>query len=618
LKRRLLVTYVQKLTLVHIWRAILVGFAAGVVCGAWPSSRLLAQNTSQFPKRKAQSGQAVIHLCATGSRVAYVGSRVCAECHPDIYASFKKSRMGRSMTLPQDAGQISLFDPPTTIHEPSLDRYFQVSAQAGDLYQTEYQRSPEGNDVFRETRKIAFVVGGGQTGFGYLVARGQYLFEAPLSYYSNLHQWELSPGYQYSDYGFDRPILTECIFCHSGRSRPVSGRPGMYEDPPFKELSVGCENCHGPGALHVEERRKAEPLKNSVDPSIVNPGKLTPWLANNVCMACHENGDDRVPQPGKTGLDYCPGTSLDNTIAIFSVPLRRGAADKSPLLQHYSLMILSQCYLQSGGELTCLSCHDPHVQPEGAEAVRFYRQKCLGCHNEASCSLPLVARMKQALPDDCAGCHMPKKKVAMISHSALTNHRIIARPDEPLPESAYHQATRGLPDLVHVSANPGQPSKPVSPVVLLHAYSDLIAHFPEYRKAHDDLLTEFAKTGSSDPFVLSELARQGILENRPQSLTAAAGYLTKALQQGSTEPTDFEMLANLLAGSGKNEEAVELLTRGLALDPYATRLYKSLALQYIKVKQYDSALTTMKKELEVFPHDSLMRSLIKRVEEGSR
>ncbi len=622
MRRKVLVTSgadFPKLIPVRPGVAAIVIFAAWAVCAAGLfSSRLLARNTSLPEKHKVQSGQAVIHLCNTGPRVANVGSKVCAECHPDIYASFKKSRMGESMKLPQDAGQVSPFNPPDTVHEPSLDRYFQAFAQGGDLYQTEYQLSPDGKDVFRETQKIAYVVGGGQTGYGYLVAKGQYLFEAPLSYYSNLHQWELSPGYQYFDYGFARPVLTECISCHSGRSRPVSGRMGMYEDPPFQELSVGCENCHGPGALHVDQRRKAEPLEGSVDPNIVNPAKLSPWLANNVCMSCHENGDDRVPQPGKTGLDFCPGTPLDDTIAIFSVPLQRGAADKSPLLQHYSLMVLSKCYLQSGGKLTCVTCHNPHTQPEGAEAARFYRQKCLGCHKEASCSLPLATRIKQAPPDDCAVCHMPKKKVAIISHSALTNHRIIARADEPLPEAGFHQTSPELPDLVHVSAHAGQPSKPVSPVVRLHAYADLIAHFPEYRKPHDDLLAELAKAGNSDPFVLSELARQGLRENRPESLKAAADYLTKAIQEGSTEASDYEMLANLLAGSGKSDEAIELLKDGIALNPYSIRLYKTLVLQYVKVKDYVDALSAMKRELEVFPNDSVMRSLVKQVEEGRK
>jgi hypothetical protein len=38
---------------------------------------------------------------------------------------------------------------------------------------------------------------------------------------------------------------------------------------------------------------------------------------------------------------------------------------------------------------------------------------------------------------------------------------------------------------------------------------------PEYQKSYEKVLDEFAKTGSSDPFVLSELARQKIRQNTP-------------------------------------------------------------------------------------------------------
>ena len=599
--------------------------AVGVVFSAWwawctglPGYGHSRSNSLRFQTRQVGSGQTLVRSCDSGHRVEYIGSAVCAECHPDIYESFRKTRMGHSMTVSRDAVEASMLELPATVHEPSLDRYFQAYAEGGELYQSEYQLSPDGPEVFRETEKIAYVVGAGQTGYGFLVAKGQYLFEAPLSYYTRVQHWELSPGYQYADYGFDRPVLAECVSCHSGRTRPVSGRNGMYENPPFQELSVGCENCHGPGALHVEQRRKAAPIEGSVDSTIVNPAKLSPWLANNICMACHENGDDRVAQPGKTSLDYCPGTPLDDTIGVFSVPLKRGAEDKSPLLQHYSLMILSKCYLQSGGELTCVTCHDPHVEPEGTQGAEFYRGKCLGCHTEASCGLALAARMKQTPADDCAGCHMPKRKSAVISHSALTNHRIVSRTDEPLPEVAFHQTTPDLPDLVHLSALGQKRPKPVNSVVLLHVYADLIPHFPEYQKPHDDLLRELAKNGSSDPFVLAELARRGLRENQPESLKAAADYLTKALQEGSNEPTDFEMLANLLEASGKNQEATELLKRGIELNPYSMRLYKMLALHYIKIAEYGNALAIMKEELEIFPHDSLMRGLIKRVEENNR
>jgi hypothetical protein len=49
------------------------------------------------------------------------------------------------------------------------------------------------------------------------------------------------------------------------------------------------------------------------------------------------------------------------------------------------------------------------------------------------------------------------------------------------------------------------------------------------------------------------------------------------------------------------------------LNPYSIRLYKTLVMRYASVKEYDNALAAMKKELEVFPQDSLIRSLLDRV-----
>jgi tetratricopeptide (TPR) repeat protein len=74
------------------------------------------------------------------------------------------------------------------------------------------------------------------------------------------------------------------------------------------------------------------------------------------------------------------------------------------------------------------------------------------------------------------------------------------------------------------------------------------------------------------------------------------------------------MLSNLLAADGKEEEALDVLKRGIALNPYSIRLYKTLAMRYVSAKQYDGALAAMKKELEVFPQGSLIRSMLGRVQ----
>src|SRR3989454_8985145 len=160
---------------------------------------------------------------------------------------------------------------------------------------------------------------------------------------------------------------------------------------------------------------------------------------------------------------------------------------------------LSKCYRSSAGRMSCLTCHDPHEQPR-SDSASYYRKRCLGCHTETSCSLPLVARRRKAPPDDCAGCHMPKQSLTLISHSSLTNHRIVAYEGEPYPEEAFHQTSPELPDLVHVNAVPGE-CKALSPLVLLQAYGELMGSHPQYRERYLGLLDQLARTEPDNPVV---------------------------------------------------------------------------------------------------------------------
>jgi len=546
--------------------------------------------------------------------VAYLGSKVCSECHADIYLSYLKTDMGRSMSLPSEPDQLAKVPTPITVEDRKFNRSFQVFAEGSNLYQSEYELGTEGHEIFRNTQKLEYVIGSGANGSSYVVRRGDYLFEAPLSYYSKSKSWGLSPGYEFGDYGFSRPILAGCIVCHSGLPQPVLARDGVYRDPSFRELAIGCENCHGPGQLHVEERRQGVPPAGDIDRTIVNPAKLPAWLADNVCMNCHQGGETRVLQPGRDYSDFRPGTPLDKTLAVFAVPFSRRSPPHDPLLQHYALMILSQCYRQSGGRLSCTTCHDPHRQPLDREAAGFYRTKCLTCHTDKSCALPLAARLRKNPPDDCASCHLPKQNVMRISHSSLTNHRIVRHEGEPYPEIAFHQTTPELPDLIHLSAVSGSEQTPVPRLTLLKAYGELMDSHPVYRVRYNALLNQLAQAAPNDAFVLSALARSKLAEATPGATTAAVELLSRAMELGSTAAADFELLADMLARSGKTSQAISTLQRGLALNPYSSRLYKALALEYISIKAYREALRIMKRELELFPEDSFMRMLIRKAE----
>ncbi len=329
------------------------------------SPRTDSQQTRQKPNQSAGPEHGI---------GGYVGSKVCAQCHAPIANKYSRTDMGRSMSevtaslLEKIPNSASLFD-------DRLQKHFDLYVEDGKLLQSEYERSPDGKETLRETHPVDWIIGSGANGFGALLKRGNFLFEAPLSFYSKTQAWALSPGYEFGDYGFNRPILPGCIACHSGQPRAVLGGSGRFLEPPFHELAIGCENCHGPGAAHVHEIEESD-SSTSTSPthSIVNPAKLQPWLADNICMSCHQTGDAMVLRPGKDYRDFKPGMPLDDTLAIFMVPPRPDSP-QTDLLEHYFSMTLSKCYRGSGGRLSCITCHDPHVEPAKQEVASSVPRK---------------------------------------------------------------------------------------------------------------------------------------------------------------------------------------------------------------------------------------------------
>ena len=512
------------------------------------------------------------------------------------------------MSLPDVPSQLEKVPKPVTAYDKQIGRYFEVARQGSDLYQSEYALDSAGEVLFRHTEKIAFVVGTGANGFSYLVQRGDYLFQAPLSFYSRTRSWDLSPAHEM---GFDRPIVTGCIVCHSGQPQPVANRNGLYQQPPFKELAIGCERCHGPGQLHVEARTKGTPPSAGADLSIVNPARLPSWLADNVCMQCHEQGDARVLQSGKDFLDFRPGTPLNETVAIFKVPLRRGSGAESPLLNHYYLMTLAKCYRASRGGLACITCHDPHQQPSARESPGYYRQKCFQCHTNGSCSLPLSTRLSGSPPNDCVGCHMPKVSLHTISHSALTDHRIVITPDEPYPDAAFER--EGSAELVHLNPEPGKEPQ-VPALTMLLAYAQVQEIDSAYRQRYLELLSQVAVTEKDSIEVLELLARRG-LEDQARPVSAEAiRDLARAFQLGSTWPPDYDLLGLLLVRANRFTEAISVLERGIALDPYTSSSYTTLAACYRSIGKRNEAAQTLRAGLRLFPDDFEMHSLLKKLE----
>ena len=537
----------------------------------------------------------------------YVGSRTCAKCHPSVYESFSRTDMGRSMSE-VNSSLLEKMPASAKIFDSKLNRHFEIYTRDGNLYQSEYEALADGKEVFRDTHKVEWIIGSGANGSGAIVREDDYLFEAPLSFYAKIRDWALSPGFEFGDYGFNRPILPGCIVCHSGQPKPLMEGNGRFQNPPFMELAIGCENCHGPGQTHVAAAQMGSPLG-----SITNPAKLSPWLADNICMSCHQTGDARVLRAGKTYRDFLPGAELDDTLSIFLVPFGRESAPKDDLLEHYLSMRLSKCYLKSRGRLSCISCHNPHLQPSQQEAPAYFRQKCLACHTEKSCAVPLSIRQHKTPPDDCAGCHMPKRDVTLISHSVLTNHRIVAQAEEPFPEVAFHMTTAQLPDLVYLSANPAKENAP-SPLMLLQAYGQVMLAHSEYRARYWAVAEQLKASQPENVHVLEALADEALAKRNSKDATLAIRYLQNAIQHGSTASEDFEELANLLVSADRQSDAINILRRGMEAAPYDAELYRLSTKTFFALDKMQEACEVATQGKQKFPQDDVIRNLSQRCE----
>jgi hypothetical protein len=538
----------------------------------------------------------------------YVGSLACSRCHLEIYNHFIRTSMGNSMT-PVTPEFLRSVPVSASVYDQKSDRHYEVHSDGAKLYQSEYQLDASGREVFRDTHPIEWIVGADANGFSALIRHDNYLFEAPLSYYKQTGNWGLSPGYERSDPAFSRVIAPGCIYCHSGRPQPVSGSIGKYKDPAFTQLSVGCENCHGPGAAHVQAMGTGESYDQGKDPTIVNPANLAPALADNICMSCHQTGDIRAFQPGKTYQDFRPGMPIDRILAILMIPPTRDNPPREDHVQHYYSMIMSKCYQSSANnpqakQLRCISCHDPHIQPTASEAPAFFNSKCMSCHTAQSCKASAEMRLQTSPADNCIGCHMQKRTGVSI-HSSLTNHRIVARPGEPFPDAAFQMTTSALPDLIYLDAEPGATSPPA--LTLLEAYRQLKDQSPAYAASYLKTLHELEQSQTKNAIVQAALGHEALTAG---NLDESTRHLQASLQLDPAQSTVYADLSEIAGQRGQSADAVSLAQKAVLLDPFSAKLQKTFILRLINAKQYPEAESAMEKYLSNFPEDDSMRKML--------
>jgi hypothetical protein len=536
--------------------------------------------------------------------VAYVGDEVCRDCHSSEYKTFKQTGMGRSVSIPSP-DELRALAKPVTIFRKQLNRSYSIYARDGKMYQEESERDAKGQLLFSEIHEIAYTVGAGDVGKSYLVAKEDALFVSPISYYERIRGWDLSPGYKEGTFrGFTRRVVDLCVDCHTGLPLLAPDSHNRFQQPPFRFLTVGCERCHGPGAIHVEQRKQGAPLTGPLDFSIVNPERLRPEVRDDVCAQCHFAGDARVLQPGKNYLDFRPGTPLGDVVDIFSVPPAIKGT-RFVALDQFEQLKMSLCWTASKGRLGCITCHDPHVQLRGDKAVSYFRERCLNCHPAESCRGPMPKRQATSPPDNCVLCHMPQRTIENIGHSSLTDHRILRTPSE-IPAVLQGGASAPPTDLVLDTKPSGSTDTQLDLRNRALAYAQVAARYPELGESGFAVLEHAAKVLPNDIEVQSAY---GLILSvaRPKEKERATQALQKAIDLGSKSAEVRTKLARLLLQKGEVTASIELYKQSILMDPYYTPAYLDLARIFTTLDDRPSALETLDRALKIDPGNDAAR-----------
>lgn len=245
-----------------------------------------------------------------------------------------------------------------------------------------------------------------------------------------------------------------CATCHSQIVQD-------FQHAFHAQQGVQCEDCHGPGSLHVQGGGDVS--------KIISFGRLTAKAANGVCLSCHiQNAPVRnwLAGPHAANSVRCtdchqvhesPLKAANSSEAKFNTATHGAinAASVSPetnvILRPMSVTneTCLKCHQTERaqfsmpyhhpvreGKMSCVDCHDPHGGPAGNNLrVANVNQLCLGCHSQYRGPF---AYQHPPVTENCLICHAPHG-------SPNTNILKVSEPALCLQCHAGHHDGAGLP-----------------------------------------------------------------------------------------------------------------------------------------------------------------------------
>jgi hypothetical protein len=513
---------------------------------------------------------AICTLPVSAAGTTWIGSKICANCHAEIYRKYSQTPMALSSGRAGSTGISS-----NATFSGNSGYQYSIVHQDQKLFLDIGQRDAK----MSIRRELSYFVGSGAIARSYLIAIDGFLYEAPATYYSGPRSWGLSPGYDRYPYPFlTRAIAPGCLQCHATGLQPVQGTQNGFQSTPFIEGGVGCERCHGPGAAHAASGKARD---------IVNPALLPAEQRDDVCAQCHLSGEIRVERAGKSMSDFIAGDTLSDYAVTF---VRATSEPGMKVTSHVEDLAQSACSRRSGNRIWCGTCHDPHFVPSATEKAAWFRSKCLTCHAPAECQRG----------NNCVACHMAASPVTDADHVVYTDHSIPRRPvarDRKPPADATLVAFGGV---TASSRDQG----------LAYAIVALREQNAAYGTRAFDLLRDAEREDPNESQTLAYLA--DLYKSRKDDRNAARLYQ----RLYTVDPTQSAAPANLGAyrmEQGEYEEAIRFFKEALRISPALVLVRLNLARALIHMGHRTEARSVLEKALEFNPSFTAARELLDQI-----
>lgn len=507
--------------------------------------------------------------------VHYVGMQACRQCHEDIYQNFIKTGMGQSFglaTKTKSAGNYKLNEP---VYDASVDMYYYPYWKNNNLLIKEFRLNKK-DTVYQRNQKINYIIGSGQHTNSHMYNINGYVYQIPLTFYTQKGEWNLPPGFENGHNSrFSRPIELECMSCHNSYPQMVKGSINKYKHIP---MGIECERCHGPGELHIKTKKEGKIVntKKDTDFTIVNPAKLPYKLQIDVCQRCHLQGN-AILKEGKSFTDFKPGMPLSDVFHVF-MPVYKDTASFY-MASHPERLKRSKCFTASRSnpgleDMTCITCHNPHYSVKFSSDKSF-NLKCESCHNVSN-KVALCSeskKVREANDNNCIHCHMRRSSTVDIPHVTITDHYI------RIPENmkSEKKENKTVVDIRALTPDPGN-------ATITKAYLYFYEKFQSDQKFLDSAFIYLQKLKGKDYF--KNAVHYYFLSGKFNEISSLV-----ASNKGEkiTEPIINYQVGQAFTNIGEDKKATSYFEKAVSEQPYNLNYRNKLASNYLSLQKLNKA-----------------------------